>query len=89
MQKKMYRLFHLIGYLSVFSALFIVLLFYSDIRAKESYPCLSTLWPHEKSDLLPDPALIFGKLANGFRYVMIENPEPRDRVSIHLNVWNI
>jgi len=86
MQKKMYRLFHLIGYLSVFSALFIVLLFYSDIRAKESYPCLSTLWPHEKSDLLPDPALIFGKLPNGFRYVMMENPEPRDRVSIHLNI---
>jgi len=39
-------------------------------------------WPHEKSDLLPDPVLIFGKLPNGFRYVLMENHKPKDRVSI-------
>ncbi len=82
----MYRLFQLIGYVPIFLALSLVSLFSSDICAKETYPCLSTLWPHEKSDLLPDPALIFGKLPNGFRYVLMENREPRDRVSIHLNV---
>ena len=49
-------------------------------------PCLSTVWPHEKSDLLPDPNLIFGRLKNGFRYVLLENREPRDRVSMHLVV---
>ncbi|MDM8524615.1 insulinase family protein [Desulfococcaceae bacterium HSG8] len=54
--------------------------------AKEISPCFSTLWPHEKSDLSPDPALIFGKLPNGFRYVLMENKEPRDRVSLRLNV---
>jgi zinc protease len=43
-------------------------------------------WPHEKSDLLPDPLLIFGKLPNGFRYVLMENHEPKDRVSMHLDV---
>ena len=43
-------------------------------------------WPHVKSDLLPDPVLIFGKLPNGFRYVLMENHEPKDRVSMHLNV---
>lgn len=43
-------------------------------------------WPHEKSDLLPDPAVIFGKLPNGFRYVLMENHRPEDRVSMHLNV---
>lgn len=43
-------------------------------------------WPHEKSDLLPDPALIFGKLPNGFRYVLMENHRPKDRVSMHLDV---
>ncbi len=43
-------------------------------------------WPHEKSDLLPDPALVFGKLPNGFRYVLMENQKPKDRVSMHLNV---
>ncbi len=43
-------------------------------------------WPHEKSDLLPDPVLIFGKLPNGFRYVLMENHRPKDRVSMHLDV---
>ena len=43
-------------------------------------------WPHEKSDLLPDPNVIFGKLPNGFRYVLMENHRPKNRVSIHLDV---
>ncbi len=43
-------------------------------------------WPHEKSDLLPDSVLIFGKLPNGFRYVLMENHRPKDRVSMHLDV---
>ena len=43
-------------------------------------------WPHQNSDLLPDPALLFGKLPNGFRYVLMKNTNPKDRVSLHLNV---
>jgi len=43
-------------------------------------------WPHEKSDLLPDPAVVFANLKNGFRYVLMVNHEPRDRVSMHLNI---
>jgi len=43
-------------------------------------------WPHEKSDILPDPAVIFGKLPNGFRYVLMKNYSPKDRVSMHLDV---
>jgi len=43
-------------------------------------------WPHETSDLLPDSSVIFGRLPNGFRYVLMENQTPRDRVSIHLNI---
>ncbi len=44
------------------------------------------VWPHEKSDLEPDPAIVYGRLANGLRYVLMENQEPRDRVSMHLVV---
>ncbi|MBU4259708.1 MAG: hypothetical protein KKH45_10050, partial [Proteobacteria bacterium] len=33
-------------------------------------------WPHENSDLIPDPALFFGKLPNGFRYVLMKNTNP-------------
>lgn len=43
-------------------------------------------WPHEISDLDPDPALVFGRLGNRFRYVLMPNNRPQDRVSIHLFV---
>ena len=46
----------------------------------------SILWPHEKSDLRSDPALVFKKLPNGFRYVLMENRYPKNRVSMHLYV---
>jgi zinc protease len=48
--------------------------------------CLSTDWPSERSELIPDPSLIRGKLKNGFRYVLKTNHEPKDRVAIYLNV---
>jgi zinc protease len=43
-------------------------------------------WPHEKSDLAPDPAITFGRLANGFSYVLMQNKRPENRVSVHLYV---
>ncbi len=43
-------------------------------------------WPHEETDLLPDSHVLYGKLENGFRYVVMKNREPKDRVSLHLNV---
>lgn len=43
-------------------------------------------WSHEVSDLPADPAVVFGRLPNGFRFVLMENNEPKDRVSMHLNV---
>ncbi len=48
--------------------------------------CLSTTWPHEQSDLVPDPALIFGRLDNGFRYVLLKNQEPKGRVGVYLDI---
>ncbi|MCJ8502157.1 M16 family metallopeptidase [Desulfatitalea alkaliphila] len=43
-------------------------------------------WPHEGSDLAPDPDTTFGRLPNGLRYLLKENQTPRDRVSMHLYV---
>ena len=48
--------------------------------------CLSTSWPQEKSDLQADPSVIYGRLSNGFRYILKQNTEPRNRVAISLNV---
>lgn len=48
--------------------------------------CWATTWPHEKSDLVPDPALIYGRLDNGFRYVLLKNKEPKGRVGLYLDI---
>ncbi len=55
-------------------------------RAGEDLSRSHPKWPHETSDLQPDPALTYGRLENGFRYVLLFNTEPKDRVSIHLNI---
>ncbi len=48
--------------------------------------CYSTKWPHELSDLQPNHSLHYGRLYNGFRYVLKSNREPKDRVALYLNV---
>ena len=59
---------------------------------------LSSLWAlsccvHQKAAVLPsrimpcDPALVKGTLPNGFRYLIMENKTPKDRVQIHLDVF--
>jgi len=48
--------------------------------------CLSTSWPQEKSDLQPDPSITYGRLENGFRYILKHNSEPANRVAMSLNV---
>ena len=35
---------------------------------------------------LRDPDLVYGKLPNGMRYILMQNTTPEDRVSMHLNV---
>jgi zinc protease len=43
-------------------------------------------WPHDDSDMSPDPDALFGRLDNGLGYIIKENHTPRDRVSMHLLV---
>ncbi len=43
-------------------------------------------FPHVYSDLKPDPAVTWGQLDNGFRYVLMKNRRPEDRVNAHLMV---
>ncbi len=54
--------------------------------ADPSSDCLSSGWPHDQSDLQPDPSLVFGRLDNGLRYVFMANDKPKDRVALYLNV---
>lgn len=43
-------------------------------------------WPHEKSDLVSDPEVVFGRLDNGFGYILMENHRPKHRISMHLYI---
>jgi len=41
-------------------------------------------WPHDASDIQPDPGVHFGVLSNRFRFILMKNRVPKDRVSMHL-----
>lgn len=62
----------------------------TDAGAKESasipYFCQTQGWPQDRSDLKPDPAMVFGRLENGLRYVILPNAEPKGRVSLQLKI---
>jgi zinc protease len=44
------------------------------------------VWPHEASDLKPDPKVVFGRLPNGLRYQILPHAEPPKRVSLRLHL---
>jgi len=43
-------------------------------------------WPQTSSDIVPDPAITFGSLDNGLRYIIQPNSEPPGRVSLRLHI---
>src|SRR4051794_31027213 len=59
----------------------------TPLGAKETPPGAKPLpFPQEGSDLEPEPAAHFGTLANGLRYVVMPNHEPKGRASLRLLV---
>ncbi len=46
----------------------------------------NALWPKDKTDLDHDRSVIYKTLPNGFKYILMKNSIPKDRVSMHLNV---
>ena len=92
MDKKITKIFAAksILFLALVSLLLLSFTFghYAESKVKEQVEDtgFSTRWPHETSDLIPDPAVVFERLPNGFRYVLMENKKPKDRVSMHLVV---
>lgn len=43
-------------------------------------------WPQEESDIPVDPQAVFGTLSNGFRYMILPNAEPPNRLSVRLHI---
>ena len=48
--------------------------------------CFTTTWPHEKSALQADPSIVYGRLENGFRYILQKNSVPKHRVAMSLDI---
>ncbi len=53
---------------------------------KETTAAPAHAWPQAASDIPVDPKAVFGKLDNGFRYIIYPNSEPPDRVSLRLHI---
>jgi zinc protease len=69
-----------------FLNLLLVLLLLAGAAAARELPRYHDQWPHERSDLQPDAQVVWGRLNNGFRYVLLPNATPKDRVSLRLHV---
>lgn len=55
-------------------------------NASSATPLRNLTWTHERSDLTPDPAARFGKLANGMRYIIYRNATPPGEAAIRLRI---
>ncbi len=68
--------------------------FHEDSDASQDKVSMGKLSPRENrfshgpafGELAPDPALIQGELENGLRYILLNNPTPEHRISMHLDV---
>jgi zinc protease len=43
-------------------------------------------WPHEVSDIRPDPGVVHGVLPNGMRYALMRNVQPKGTISLRLRI---
>ena len=52
----------------------------------ESAASTIATWPHDESDIPPDPTVRYGSLPNGFRYIIMPHNEPPSKMSLRLHV---
>ena len=48
------------------------------------HPAIKPIWPHETSDLKPDPSAVWGRLDNGLRYVIVPQKTAPGRPTLRL-----
>lgn len=71
--------------LSLFALLFV--LASANAEAPDRFNPLEETWPHDASDLSPDPDIVYGKLSNGMRYALQQNAKPIGEASIRFWVY--
>ncbi len=65
-----------------FFILLAALLFAGAAAARDAQT--TAIWPQDTADLQPDPGVLWGRLDNGMRYVLLPNATPKDRVSLRM-----
>ncbi len=79
---------------SILSTLGAISLLTLPALAKEAQPSKSKVattsttptWAQDVSDIAPNPKVIYGKLPNGMKYILMPNKQPPGRVSMRLHI---
>jgi len=58
----------------------------AETKTQQEAYWLDGKWAYEKSDLPPNDKALYGRLDNGFRYIIQKNDLPEDRVGVYLSV---
>jgi len=59
----------------------------SSVSAKEAPATITPApWAQDASDIAPDATVIYGKLPNGMKYILMPNQQPPGRVSMRLHI---
>ena len=69
------------------SKIFAISIFFVGILLGSCAPSHTLHFSDPSVPQASDPALVHGILSNGFQYVLMQNQTPKDRVSLHLNVF--
>ncbi|NOW46923.1 zinc protease [Novosphingobium sp. SG751A] len=49
-----------------------------------AHQAIPAVWTFQKSDITPDPAYRFGRLANGMRYILRHNETPKNEIAVRM-----
>ncbi len=58
----------------------------SLVETAEATPEETGGWPHDGSDIAPDPAVLYGRLENGMGYIILENETPTGVAALRMRV---
>ena len=59
---------------------------HSPTQSAPAFDLENVTWPQDASDLIPDPAITFGQLDNGMRYIIMANDTPEETVALRLRI---
>lgn len=56
------------------------------VQSVQVFDLENAIWPQDASDIAPDPAVTFGQLPNGMRYIIMANDTPEQTAAMRLSI---